>query len=120
MKIAIPANDKDWESGVCASFGRARYLAFYDTQTQSGVFVENPAAKAAGGAGLKAAQAVVDAGAGALLAARCGQNAAEVLQEAGIAVYRSLDGTMQENLAAFSEGKLVRMTQFQAGFHAGA
>ncbi len=80
-------------------------------------FLENPAAQAEGGAGLKAAQAVVDSGAEALLTVRCGENAAEVLKAAEIRIYKTEGAPVQGNLDAFQKGALQELQSFHAGYH---
>jgi predicted Fe-Mo cluster-binding NifX family protein len=117
MKIAIPVNEKKPESSVCVSFGRAPYFMLYDTDEKATEYITNTAAEAQSGAGLKAAQLIVDSGASVLLTIRCGQNAADVLNAAQIKIYKAEGAGATENLAAFQEGKLVPMTQFHAGFH---
>lgn len=115
MKIAIPIDEM--KKNVCVSFGRAPFFLVHDTQTGMDEFVANPAAEAQGGAGIKAAQAVVDTGAQVLITVRCGENAAEVFQEAGIEIYKAEKMEAEANLAAFEEGKLAKLTKFHAGFH---
>ena len=115
MRIAIPVDDNGQD--LCVSFGRTPCFLIADTQGNSQTLVSNPAADAEGGAGIKAAQCVVDSGAEALITIRCGENAAQVLQAAGITIYQSQGKTAQENLSALAEGKLQVMTHFHAGFH---
>ncbi|KEJ92515.1 NifB/NifX family molybdenum-iron cluster-binding protein [Synergistes jonesii] len=117
MKIVIPVDEKKPESSVCVSFGRAPYFMLHDTEGKTTEYIANTAAEAQGGAGLKAAQLIVDCGANVLLALRCGQNAADVLNAAQIKIHKAEGLRTAENLAAFQEGKLTLMTQFQAGFH---
>lgn len=115
MKVMIPVNDS--RENVCVSFGRAPYFLIHNTETGSSEFAVNPAAEAQGGAGIKAAQLVVDKGADALVTVRCGQNAADVFKAAGVAIYRADGPSTAENLKALSEGKLSVLTSFHAGFH---
>jgi predicted Fe-Mo cluster-binding NifX family protein len=117
MKIAIPVDENEMNTSVCASFGRAPYFLVYDTETSKSEFIRNTAADAPGGAGIRAAQFVVDSGADVLLAVRLGQNAADVLVAAEIKVYKTIFATVRENIDAFAGGKLAPMTQFHAGFH---
>ena len=72
---------------------------------------------AEGGAGIKAAQFVVDHHANALITVRGGENAAEVLLAAEIQIYKAQGSVAKENLAAFMEGKLEKLEGFHAGFH---
>ena len=91
MKIAIPVNDKSMDKGVCPSFGRAPYFLVYDTETKKGDFIDNGAASSQGGAGIKAAQLIVDNGADALITPRCGENAASVIKTGQVRIYRSIE-----------------------------
>jgi predicted Fe-Mo cluster-binding NifX family protein len=60
MKIAIPADEKSLASNVCVSFGRTPYFLIYDADMKESVFLDNSAAAGTGGAGIKAAQTIVD------------------------------------------------------------
>ena len=79
MKIAIPVDNASINTTICISFGRTPYFLIYDTETKEAVFLDNSAAASQGGAGIKAAQTIVDSKAEALITPRCGENAAEVL-----------------------------------------
>lgn len=114
MIVAIPV-DEDRKS-LCVSFGRAPWMLFCNTETGVREALENPAAQAQGGAGLKAAQFLVDREAAALITVRCGENAAKVLQAAEITIYQSQGTDAEENLAALQEGRLQEMTHFHPGF----
>ena len=118
MKIAIPVETVEKDPAVSASFGRAAYFLIYDEGTGAGQTLGNTAALSAGGAGIQAAQLVVDSGAQALLAPRCGQNAANVLLAAGIRLYKTIPGlSAMENVKAFNEGKMVELSEIHEGFH---
>jgi predicted Fe-Mo cluster-binding NifX family protein len=117
MKVIIPVNE-DRET-VCPSFGRAPYFWIADTESGKSDVVLNAAAGSEGGAGIRAAQAVVDAQAEALIAPRLGENAANVLKAAGIRLYKpKFDGT-QANLGALLAGSLQPLTTIHPGFHQG-
>lgn len=115
MKIAIPLNET--KQAVCVSFGRAPYFLFHDTDSNTEEILDNTAAQAQGGAGIKAAQFVADHKAGALITVRCGENASEVLQTAKIAIYKSQAGSAADNLKALADGKLEPLNHFHPGFH---
>lgn len=117
MKIAIPADDNNMKTGVCISFGRAPYFLLYDIETEEGSFIDNSAAASSGGAGIKAAQTIVDNDAGALLTPRCGENAAQVLKAADIKIYKTAEGTAVDNINAFIDGKLSPLNEIHEGFH---
>ena len=117
MKVAIPVDTQSLDGVVAENFGRAANFLFYDTETKAAEYLDNSAVMSAGGAGIKAAQAVVDAGAQALIAPRCGENAAKVLQAAGVKLFQSAGGTAQENLDALAAGALADLSDIHAGFH---
>lgn len=117
MKIAIPVDDKSMETTVCQSFGRTPYYLIYDTESKEPVFLDNSAIASQGGAGIKAAQTIVDNKVSALLTPRCGENAAEVLKAANIKLYKTLNSSIQDNIDALKEGKLSPLQDIHPGFH---
>lgn len=117
MKIAIPVDEKKMDSSVCVSFGRTPYFLFYDTAKKESEFLDNSAAASSGGAGIKAAQILVDHQVEILLTPRCGENAADVLLAGEIKIFKSQDVSAQENIAAFHDGKLTELKEIHAGFH---
>lgn len=119
MKIALAVNDQNLNEGVSPSFGRAYYFAIYDSESKECTFVDNAGASSPGGAGIKAAQGVVDSGAKVLVTPRLGENAAQVLKPAGVEIYKSKEASIQENIEAFLAGQLETLDQFHAGFHTG-
>ena len=117
MKIVIPVDEKTLESKVCVSFGRTPYFLIYDVETKESIFIDNSAAASTGGAGIKAAQIIVDNKANALLTPRLGENAADVLKPAEIKVYKTTTTSAKDNIDAFIAGKLPLLDKIHAGFH---
>ena len=117
MKIAIPVDEKSLDSNVCVSFGRTPYFLIYDVDTKESVFLDNSAAASTGGAGIKAAQTIVDNKANVLLTPRCGENAAEVLKSADIEIFKTTSASVKDNIDAFIDGKLSLLDEIHAGFH---
>lgn len=113
MKIAIVLDEN--QQDICPSFGRTPYFLFWEDNQE--VISENPAANAQGGAGIQAAQFLVDQKADILITPRCGENAAQVFQTAGIRIYKSVGNSARENLNAYLAGNLQELTHFHAGFH---
>ena len=117
MKIAIPVDEKTLQSNVCASFGRAPYFLIYDVETKESMFIENSAATSTGGAGIKAAQIIVDNKANALLTPRLGAKAADVLKPAEVKIYRTTTTPVKDNIDDFIADKLPLLDKTHAGFH---
>ena len=117
MKIAIPVDEKTLESNVCVSFGRTPYFLIYDVETKESIFIDNSAAASTGGAGIKAAQIIVDNKADVLLTPRLGENAADVLKSAEIEIYKTTTASAKDNIDAFIAGKLPLLNEIHSGFH---
>ncbi|MFA7502928.1 MAG: NifB/NifX family molybdenum-iron cluster-binding protein [Anaerovoracaceae bacterium] len=117
MIVALPMDEKSLAAIVANNFGRATYYLFYDMENDTVSFINNTAAMSRGGAGIKAAQIIVDNKADVLLTPRCGENAADVLLESKIEIYRSIEGTAQTNIDAFKAGKLQPLSEIHPGLH---
>lgn len=115
MKVFIPIDES--KETVCVAFARAPYFLVYDTVTEQKEIIDNPAASAQGGAGIKAAQFIVDQRADALITTRLGENSAEVLKAAGMKIYKSVAIGTKTNLDAVRSGTITELTEFHAGFH---
>jgi predicted Fe-Mo cluster-binding NifX family protein len=117
MKIAIPVDDRSMETSISQHFGRAPYFLIYDTESKESIFLDNSAAISQGGAGIKAAQTIVDSKVAALLTPRCGQNAAEVINKANIQMFKVINDSIKDNVNALKDGKLSLLVDIHAGFH---
>ncbi|ETA81171.1 NifB/NifX family molybdenum-iron cluster-binding protein [Youngiibacter fragilis] len=117
MKIVLPVEDRSIDAKVSAHFGRTQYYLAYDDITREYDIEENTAAKSQGGAGIKAAQTVVDLGADVLITPRLGENAAEVLRAAGVRLYASIEGTAFTNISRMIKGELETLEGIHPGFH---
>lgn len=117
MKIMVPADGNSSRGKVCISFGRTPYFFIYDTDSNESKYIENTAAESQGGAGIKAAQIIVDNEAEILITPRCGENAAEVLNAANIKIFKSKSESIQDNINNFISGKLYTLNEIHKGFH---
>ena len=117
MKIALPVEEKILNTPVCVSFGRTPLFVIFDTENGEFEFIDNSAAASQGGAGIKAAQILVDKGAKAVITFRCGENAAAVLKPAEITLYKAVDGTAFDNIEKFRLGELSHLNDIHPGFH---
>lgn len=118
MKIAIPVVSDVKDTAVSDTFGRAAMFMVYDTEADASIYIQNKAALSSGGAGIQAAQTVVDSEVSVLLTPQLGSNAAKVLKAAGIRLYKAQPGlSARENLERFTQGKLEALEQIHEGFH---
>ncbi|HAF86794.1 MAG TPA: dinitrogenase iron-molybdenum cofactor biosynthesis protein [Sphaerochaeta sp.] len=119
MIIAIPSDKESLDSAVCVSFGRSPFYCLYDTETKQSTFLVNSAADSPGGAGIKAAQILVDNKANILITIRCGENAARVLQPANVELFKALNLSVADNIFAHAQNKLEPLKEVHAGYHNG-
>ena len=96
MKVAIPTAGEDLSAEVEMRFGRCPRFLVVDSETMEFEAVENTAAMMGGGAGVRAAQIVLDQGVDAVIAGDVGPRAFDVLQRAGVKVYARITGNIKD------------------------
>jgi predicted Fe-Mo cluster-binding NifX family protein len=107
MKLAISASGQTLDSDLDPRFGRAKYFLLVDSEGGGPEVVENKQnLQLAQGAGIQAAQTVVEKGAQAVLTGNCGPKAFRVLQAARVSVAVGLEGSIREVIQQFVEGKI--------------
>jgi predicted Fe-Mo cluster-binding NifX family protein len=119
MRIVVTSNGTDLDAPTSPVFGRCPTYIFVDTETMAFEAVSNPAMSAAGGAGIQAAQFVVEQGAEAVLTGNVGPNAYNVFQAAGVPVYLVTGGTVGEAVEAHKAGRLQSTADASVQAHAG-
>ena len=121
MKIAVCTQQKNEQSTVDNRFGRAACFAVFDDETSQWSFIENAQnTQAAQGAGIQAAQFVIDAGVNVLLACNVGPKAVCALQAGQVKIYTmSGGGTAVEAVKEYQNGNLEQMTEANVEGHWG-
>ena len=119
MKLVITAEGTDWDAALSPFFGRCPRFVFVDIDSDQCETVDNPSAMARGGAGIHAAQFVVERGAEAVVTGNVGPNAYQVLHAADIPVYLSAEGTVRQVVEAYKAGALQPAEQPNLEAHAG-
>jgi len=117
LNICITSSDRDLESEVDQTFGRARYFLFVDSETRETDVVENT--PGAHGAGVQAAQLLSERGANVLLTGNVGPNAYQGLKAAGVRVYIGAKGTSKQALENYEAGDLLEATEPTGPGHGG-
>ncbi|MCK5586745.1 NifB/NifX family molybdenum-iron cluster-binding protein [Candidatus Bipolaricaulota bacterium] len=104
MRICITTTGTNLDAQVDSVFGRARYFLLIDSKTLEVEAIEN--VPSAHGAGVQAAQTMVDKAVGSVLTGNVGPNAFQGLTAAGIQIYIGAKGTARDTLAAYKAGTL--------------
>lgn len=110
MRICVTGREADPESAVDPRFGRASVLLLVDTENHEIQPIDG-ATDAPHGAGVRAAQAAIHAGAAAVITGEVGPKALSVLQAAGVPVYRAAGMSVADAIDAFSAGRLEEITK---------
>ncbi len=117
MKIVIPVNNDSKNPDIAPQLGRAPLYMVYDAESKTSNIIANPAKDSPSGAGVKAAQTMVDTGAKVLLTIRCGDRAYDVLNGAGVKVMEAFEGSAMDNINAYLDGKMSELETIHAGHH---
>ncbi len=109
MKIAVTAQNPSVDSPIDPRFGRAPWLMIFDSENSNWQSIDNSAGlNAAHGAGIQAAQKVVDQQVTAIITGAIGPKAFRSLQTAGIQIFHGAKGSVQQALQAFQAGNLAQ------------
>ncbi|MGQ9554333.1 MAG: NifB/NifX family molybdenum-iron cluster-binding protein [Anaerolineae bacterium] len=119
MKVVVTAEGTDLEAATSPLFGRCPVFVLVDSETLEYQVIANPALSLGGGAGVQAAQMVVQHGAEAVLSQNVGPNAFQVLEAGGVKVYRVGAGTVRQAVLNFLAGKLELLPVASTGAHSG-
>lgn len=106
MIICIASSETTSDGVISPIFGRCPYYIFYDTEKDSYEALSNPSVTMGGGAGIQAAQFVVNKGAKTVISGNIGPNSAGVLQSAGIEMITGITGLVKDAVAKFKSNEL--------------
>lgn len=110
MKIAISATGKDLKSILDSRFGRCEYFQIYNEESQQLKVIENQGIAAAGGAGIAAAQQIIDEEIDVVITGSLGPNAYNIIDKAKIKAFKCNSISMEEVLKAFNNKELEEIT----------
>lgn len=113
MKIVVSSTGKELKSIASPVFGRCPYFVVVEVEDSKIVSVkaiENTGVAQRGGAGISAAQLVANEKVGVVITIAVGPRAFGVLGQLEIEVYTGVQGTVEENVKAFLDGKLEKLS----------
>jgi predicted Fe-Mo cluster-binding NifX family protein len=119
MKIAITSSGDNLDSQIDPRFGRCQYFVIVNPDTMDFEAMQNESAMASGGAGIQAAQTIVNVGINAVITGNVGPNAFEVLSASGIETMTGASGTVRHGLELYKSGGLQSSAGATVGAHAG-
>jgi predicted Fe-Mo cluster-binding NifX family protein len=119
MKIVVTSDGVDLDVPASPVFGRCQNYIFVDPETMGFEAIPNPAITATGGAGIQAAQLVVEYGAQAVLTGNAGLNAFGVFRAGNVPAFRVQSGTVRQAVEAYKGGLLQPLGGLNVAAHAG-
>jgi len=119
MKICVTAVADRLDAQVDPRFGRSQYFVIVDPATMAFEAVPNAALNAPGGAGIQAAQAMVNEGVDVVISGNMGPNAFQVLSTAGVKIATGAYGTVKDAIELYQTGKLAEAGTATVVAHAG-
>jgi predicted Fe-Mo cluster-binding NifX family protein len=108
MKICVSSTAENLEAQLDPRFGRCLYLVIVDSENMQFEAIPNMAAGATGGAGIQAAQTIVNKGVKVVITGNVGPNAFGSLSAAGIEIVTGASGTVKEVIEKFKKGQLEK------------
>jgi predicted Fe-Mo cluster-binding NifX family protein len=119
MKICVSASSGSLDATVDSRFGRCPYFVMVDSETMAFDVVANDSSSAAHGAGIQAAQTVVNMGAKVVLTGNVGPNAFNVLSATGIKIVTGASGSVKDAVEKYKKGELQEVSNPTVGGHFG-
>ena len=118
MKIAISSEGRTLDGAINPRFGRCSYFIILDNETDSYKALENPGQYEGHGAGITAAQFLINEGISAVISGTYGPNAFRTLAAASIKMFSS-SGAIRQSIDLFNQQKLPMISQPTSAGHQG-
>ena len=110
MKIAISANGETNESILDARFGRCEYFQIHDTEKKEVQILENLGKCASGGAGIVAANKLIDEDVDVIITGNLGPNAFKLIDVAHVKSYKCEDISITSVLEKYNNNELEEIS----------
>lgn len=111
MKIAMTSNGRELKDEHDPRFGRCTYFLIWDTEQGTLKVMENKGQLSGGGAGIAAAQQIMDEDVAVVITGNMGPNAYNLMKSSGVKVYQCKTGSCQEALDLYTGGKLFEINE---------
>ncbi len=110
MKICLSSTANNLDAQLDPRFGRCPYFLIVDPKTLQYEAIPNPALTAVGGAGIQAAQAMINKKVDTVITGNIGPNAFKALNAAGIQILIEPPASILQIIEKYNTGK-IQQTQ---------
>lgn len=111
MKVAISATGKTIDNLLDMRFGRCEYFQIHDTENGEVKFIKNKGQLSGGGAGIAAAQQLIDEKVDVIITGSLGPNAYEIIEKAEIKAYKCGNISISSVLDKYNKGELSELKE---------
>ncbi len=111
VRIAVPVDAS--RTSVAASFARSDGFLVVEGGVRT--FHGNPLSSHPDAAGMIVAEFLIKLGVSVVLTVRCGVNVGQLLDQAGVAIFKVVGSSVDENLLAWEQGRLSILSDFRQG-----
>ncbi|MFD3156658.1 NifB/NifX family molybdenum-iron cluster-binding protein [Haloimpatiens sp. FM7330] len=109
MKILMSAQGKNKSDLLDTWFGRCPYFQIYDNESKKIKVLENEGVTASQGAGIAAAQQVVNEKVEVVISGSIGPNAFRILDGANIKMIKAEEEKIEQIIKDYEDGKLTQV-----------
>lgn len=117
MKIGISSDGKNLDSSLDLRFGRCSYFVIYDTESNEVKVVENGGQSSKGGAGIAAAQQLIDENVDVVITGNLGPNAFELIEKANIKAFKCESISLKSVIEKYRNGELEELKNSGPAHH---
>ncbi|RII35778.1 diguanylate cyclase [Clostridium chromiireducens] len=110
MKIAVSSKGKITDNSLDPRFGRCEFFQIYDTEVKATKIVKNKGQEASGGAGIAAANQLIDEEVDIIITGSLGPNAFEIMEKADIKAYKCESIAITDALEKYNNNELEEIT----------
>lgn len=111
MKIALTTGGNNLEAVLDPRFGRCENFLIYDLENKDFECIDNKGKNASGGAGISAAQQMIDKNVNAIITGNMGPNAFEIINKSGVKVYKGEIKKCDELIQDYNSGNMQEITE---------
>lgn len=105
MKLAFSTEGSTVDDDINPRFGRCNNFLIIEDSLDNATVISNGGAMASGGAGIKAAQTLIDNNVDAIITGNVGPNAYSTLSSAGINIFTGANGKISQAFENYMNGK---------------
>jgi predicted Fe-Mo cluster-binding NifX family protein len=119
MKICLTSVSENLDGEIDSRFGRCKYFIVVDPKSMSFKSIQNLANTSGSGAGIQAAQTLVNENVNILITGNVGPKAFHALSMAGIKIITGVSGKMRKAIENYNDGLLSATEKPSVGEHFG-